>query len=192
MNPFQSADESIVRAATHLGGTGMGRDYFVSVLADILPYVMLLALIYLFFSGKTKRGREKNRSVVYLTGVAVLFALGVRYLLALSIARPRPLDAVSGIHHLPFHYLDASWDASKYAFPSGHAIVVFTVAGTIYFSNRHPRLAKVLLAVAVIVAVARVVAGFHYATDVIGGALLGLGIARVVTWQGDYVRQNVR
>ncbi len=61
------------------------------------------------------------------------------------------------------------------SFPSGHAATAFAAAGVV--AALHPRLRVVALGLAVLVALSRVYLGVHYPSDVLAGALLGLGIA---------------
>ena len=81
--------------------------------------------------------------------------------------RPRPYqDHPLGI--LPL--LSPSHDPS---FPSDHATAAFAIAFGILFVAR--RTGWLFLAWAVLIGVSRVLAGMHYPTDVIAGAVVGLG-----------------
>jgi undecaprenyl-diphosphatase len=64
------------------------------------------------------------------------------------------------------------------AFPSGHAAFLFAIAFVLLYENR--RRGGWFLLGAAIVAAARVIAGVHYATDVVGGALVALVAAVAV------------
>jgi undecaprenyl-diphosphatase len=61
------------------------------------------------------------------------------------------------------------------AFPSGHAATSFAAATILSFA--FPRLAPFLYVLAGAVAFSRVYVGVHYPLDIVGGALLGVGVA---------------
>jgi len=61
------------------------------------------------------------------------------------------------------------------SFPSGHSATSFACAATLAWLTPLPKTALYLLAA--LIAFSRVYTGVHYPLDVIGGALLGLGVA---------------
>jgi undecaprenyl-diphosphatase len=69
-------------------------------------------------------------------------------------------------------FVPASPDAS---FPSDHATAAFAIAVSIWLRSR--RIGWLVLAIATILAVARVAVGVHYPSDVLGGAILGTAAA---------------
>jgi len=97
-----------------------------------------------------------------------------------AFGRLRPPFAVSGVHSL--YGSPTSW-----SFPSGHAMVSFTIATFLSFlmvdQARHKPTAAAavipLLAWALGVSVSRIFLGVHYPSDVVAGALVGGSIGWV-------------
>jgi undecaprenyl-diphosphatase len=76
--------------------------------------------------------------------------------------------------HRPFvHQLGPT--TSTYSFPSGHSATAFACATVL--AAFAPRLRVPLFALAILIALSRLYNGDHYPTDVVAGALLGVGVA---------------
>src|SRR5207248_899603 len=85
--------------------------------------------------------------------------------------RPRPYETHPGLYHPHAHSTDAS-------FPSDHASAAFGIAfGILLFDAVAGSL---FLAGAILIGVGRVIIGAHYPSDVLAGALIGLGTALIV------------
>ncbi|HEY7060747.1 MAG TPA: phosphatase PAP2 family protein [Chloroflexota bacterium] len=117
-------------------------------------------------------GRGPRRRAMMVAGVA----LGEGYLLAVVLehvlARPRPFVAL-GFPPLFPHAADSS-------FPSDHTLLGVALAAPFLWRTR--ALGVGLLALALLTGLARVAAGVHYPSDVLGSALLGLAVAGGADW----------
>ena len=119
-------------------------------------------------------------------GLAMCFAkkyrrAGVNVLLALLIglivgnltlkplvARIRPYEYIDGIKLL----IEVPTD---FSFPSGHSFSSFAAAYSVFLF--HKKEGITLLVLALIIAVSRLYIYVHFPTDVLTGALLGIGVA---------------
>jgi undecaprenyl-diphosphatase len=70
--------------------------------------------------------------------------------------------------------------------------MLFAFAGTFYYIGHHPNWSRFLLLIAVVVVAARVVAGVHYPSDVLAGAVLGLVVAKIVSWQSQWLDEQMK
>jgi undecaprenyl-diphosphatase len=93
-------------------------------------------------------------------------ALAVGLVLERVLARPRPFGELA-ITPLVAHVADSS-------FPSDHTLIGAALVGPMLLSV--PRLGLALFGWAVLVGTARVAAGLHYPSDIIGTSVLALGI----------------
>ncbi len=123
--------------------------------AETVFMVFLVAALYL-------GGYRKEALVV---AVVLLVTNVITYGLKYLIARPRPSDL--GI--LP---------ESEPAFPSGHTSNAFAFATAL--SYYHRKAAPFLFVWALLIAFSRVFLGFHYVTDLLGGAAVGIVVSLVV------------
>ena len=102
--------------------------------------------------------------------IAVVSTLIARYavteLVRLAYHRPRPFSALSVQQLLT----NDAW-----SFPSGHAAFFFALATVAYLYNKKWGIA--FLIAAILIGLARIAAGIHYPSDILGGALIGIGVA---------------
>jgi undecaprenyl-diphosphatase len=141
------------------------REFFgvVSRLGDgVFWYTLILALPFLY--GAAGQLPALQMAVTGFLGVGLYKALKH------TLVRERPF-----IHCDRIALGTAPLD--RYSFPSGHTLhaVSFTTLCMSYF----PELGVVLVPFALLVAASRVILGLHYPTDVLAGAALGFGLARV-------------
>ncbi|MSU76209.1 phosphatase PAP2 family protein [Patescibacteria group bacterium] len=184
---IQTIDQEIVKVATQLGGQDELRDQIVYVAAEILPFIVIAIGVWIFFrGGKTKLQKERNQNVILIALAAVLIALGVRWLIGETFDRERPFVTLTDLHHLNLV------SASSNSFPSLHALLLFSFVGVIYFVGHHPNWSRLLLVICAIVIVARVVAGVHYPTDVLAGAILGLLVAKMLSFQSKWLEDQMK
>jgi undecaprenyl-diphosphatase len=153
-----SLDYSLFRAVNDLAGRSAAVDALMVGCAKYLPIVFALALVALWISW-----RPSNQWAALLAGISALLALGLGQLIGKALPRARPYLSHS-VHQLIPPSLDTS-------FPSDHATLGFAVAVMVWRSNS--RAGAALLALAIVMAFARVFVGAHYPADVLGGAVLG-------------------
>ncbi len=96
-------------------------------------------------------------------GIAALLANGMKHL----VGRPRPKFIHAGDWHMSL-----SWASGLDSFPSGHSTASFAVATVL--AKRFPLVGPLCIAVALFVALSRVLRGSHFPTDVFGGAVIGI------------------
>ncbi|MDF0650405.1 MAG: phosphatase PAP2 family protein [Nitrospira sp.] len=96
-------------------------------------------------------------------GIAALLANGLKHL----IGRPRPKFVHSGDWQMTL-----SLASGLDSFPSGHSTASFAVATVL--ARQFPFFGPLCIAIALFVALSRILRGSHFLTDVVGGAVLGI------------------
>lgn len=137
--------------------------FLASYLAYLLP-VMLLAFV--FFSQYSKREKWE---IFFVAAISSIIArAGITELIRSFYHRPRPFV------DLPVHQLlmDSAW-----SFPSGHATFFFALSTAVYLYNK--KWGVGFFIATILMTMSRVVAGVHYPSDILGGAVIGIGVAYV-------------
>jgi len=154
----------LTNAVHDLAGHSAIADALGRFAAEDLVYLSLPLLAWLYF-------RQPSLRPFLAAALAAVLAIGIAATIGVVDYVPRPFVA-ENFTPLIAHAPDAS-------FPSDHLAALGALFGVSWFTTRRFSIAIALLAVAV--AFARVYAGVHWITDVVGG--FGIGAASgTVTW----------
>ncbi len=136
--------------------------------AEYFPYA--IAGLFLWFAITRVFPPKKRLSlVVEGFGSALLARAGVE-VIRIFIHRPRPFVADPSIIALI--------SESSFSFPSGHASFFFAVSTVVFLHDK--RWGVCFYIASALIGIARVVAGVHYPSDILGGIVLGVLIGLFV------------
>ncbi len=158
-------DLFFVRVLNGLAGMWPALDAAAIFFASYLQY--LVGAVFVAYLLWTHRSTTE-RKLMALSGLAsVVLSRGIiTELIRLAFERPRPFIAHSWVVKLV--------NRSEYydSFPSGHATFFFALATAVYLNDK--KLGLWFFAGAVLMGVARIYAGVHWPSDIVGGALIGV------------------
>lgn len=139
---------------------------FISRIGDGIFWYALMAVLPLLY------GRQGllAAGLMVVTGALNLW---LYRLCKRRFARERPFVALPSIRL-------AGTPLDRYSFPSGHT--QHAVGFTLVAASCFPHLALLLVPFALLVALSRPLLGLHYPSDVLLGAMLGLGVGQGVLW----------
>lgn len=144
----------------------------VQWMAKIGFFVYVLYGIVAWFQPGTLRERLHRREALWKCLFSVLIGSGISYIIGKIWHRPRPFVAHPCIQALIFHKPNAS-------FPSNHSMNSMAVATTLLACGNP--VGWFFLPWSILLGASRVVCGVHYVTDVLGGFVIGIGSAVLVT-----------
>jgi undecaprenyl-diphosphatase len=143
--------------------------------------------IGLFFLAFKEFGIRKALWFVAIAGVTVIVAdLISVHLIKDVVQRYRPSHNLLLVDRLHFYEIRTGeyYQGGKFGFVSSHATNFFALAVFIgnALKHRYNWLFPVLLAMAILICISRMYLGAHYASDLIGGAILGSTMAWI-SWR---------
>ena len=173
MNSF---DFSVVHFMNAFAHRSMAFDALISLIEDsnLLKGGFGLAL-YWWAWFQYERSSSNKREFLLFTFVSSAFALLLARTIALLIPfRERPFQNPDYHFQLPYTVTTSvhSWNSA----PSDHAVLFFCLATSLWMVSRSLGLLAMCHAVFV-VSLPRIYVGYHYPTDIIAGALIGIGVA---------------
>ena len=157
-------------------------DKVIVFFAQTFPYiVILLAIVFLLFHHEILSFNKKSFEqkilaletkwreivLVFFSGV---FAWCVAYALKKIIQSPRPFNFLPKVIAL--------LSEKDFSFPSGHATFYMALAVAIFLN--HKKAGYIFIFCALLIGIARIAAGVHFPIDILGGYILGAGIAYLV------------
>ncbi len=150
-------------------------DNLIVFLATTFGYLVILGtIIFLIVHRDMKLEKGSLASLIFrIREIAVFFASGlVGWLLVeffkAAFSHPRPFIVFSEISPLFIH-------GGTDSFPSGHATFFASLATSIFLY--HKKAGYILFACALLVGLARIIAGVHFPLDIIAGYILGIVMA---------------
>jgi len=137
-------------------------DQVFNFIAKALPYVAGAVVLVFLFVGDFSKGQ------IALVILAPVCAWLVAFILKNIFHTNRPT---------PQKMRTLFLSEKNFAFPSEHSAIFAALATVGYFLN--PHLGIFLICVALAIGVSRVVVGFHYPFDILGGFSIGLIISLI-------------
>lgn len=145
-----------------LFGHKINADWLFIFLGKYLPYLMVVVFIWFLY----KEVNLKNK--IFIAGFLVLIELLSRGIITQVIRfiyhRDRPFIAL-GVNPMFGGMTTGS-------FPSGHAVFFFSLALVSFLINR--KWGWIMTTMAFLVSISRVIAGVHWPSDIIAGAVIAL------------------
>lgn len=161
---FSSLNQSLFTSIHSLSGQYVFLDTIGIFFASYLQYVMVGALLALFFFAKNKR------EYIAMVLVAILSAFTARYVLKTTVllfyAEPRPFVFFD---FTPL--ITTPINENLQSFPSGHALFFFALAMGVGMFNK--RYGIFFFIGALLMGVGRVYTGVHWPLDIVFGACIG-------------------
>lgn len=161
-------DEKIFYFLNNLSGHSCFFDSLVIFFASYFEYFLVVIFLFLlFYSGYSKRKKYFFLFTVFLSPLLARFGVVsfVRYL----FYRPRPFLTLS---------VNQLISASTSSFPSGHAAFFFAMATAVFLLNK--KWGVWFFIAGALISISRVIAGVHYLSDIVAGAVVGVTVAYVV------------
>ena len=164
-------------------------DKLVVFTAEYLPYlVILVASIFLLWHHEVFFLKDVSGSLIKKTFSQIILSIRAKWaeivlvffsgvlawclsqVLKIIIHIPRPFIAFSNVVPLVRE--------TSYSFPSGHATFFMALAFALYFS--HKKVGYIFIFLALLIGLARIIAGVHFPLDILGGFVLGILTAYLV------------
>jgi undecaprenyl-diphosphatase len=124
-------------------------------------------LIYLFIPFAIAAYRTRAfRAAITEAAWSALVAFTLSSVISIAIGRVRPYLAVKGVIAVVPPNIQYG------SFPSSHTAIAVAIA--IAFSTGHPVLGLIALVAVMLIAFARIAAGMHFPTDILGGVAVGI------------------
>jgi undecaprenyl-diphosphatase len=186
MNSFDSKIISFVNQFSQLSHTF---DSIVNFMAsnNLLKAGIVIILLWWYWyknGEKQLKNREHILSTILSCSFAILLARGIALLLPLRL---RPIHEPGLSFILPYGVKTDALEGWS-SFPSDHAVMFFALATGLLFVSKKAGIFAFIY-VTLFISLPRIYLGFHYPTDIIAGAFIGICIG----WIGnqEFVIKNI-
>lgn len=168
-------DIVVFRWLNGLAGHAEPFDQVVRLVAGdhLLPVLSVTSAVWLWLAGTDREERAGFQRAALDALLAVGLASLAASLLALMLGRGRPFLDLQQVEMLFYAPTD-------YSFPA-HSVAVLVAIGAAVRST-HKRLGNAVLVAGVAMGLARIIAGVHWPSDVLGGILIGVIAGASAHW----------
>ena len=168
-------DQNLLLSLNSLAGKSGALDTVIVFVAVFLSYWMaaaVLAFVAVSFYPTFRDKLWRHIELVVVAGISAFVArLAVTELIRFFYNRPRPFD----IFGEKGNFVQLVDHVSTASFPSGHAAFSFALATAVSFY--YPKTSILFFLAAIFIGAGRVAAGVHWPSDILGGAIVGIGTA---------------
>lgn len=141
---------------------------FITIISSEIILFLILTSLFLW--------REHKRRWIIPLWLTLGISAVVGFVLKITLHRLRPFQL--GIVSLLPVLQEKAFTVWDFSFPSVHSLLAF--AAVPILSQEYPKLKKVWIGIAVVIAFSRLYFGLHFLSDVISGALIGYVIGLLV------------
>lgn len=183
-------DTTILTFLTNITFSSALANHAIRVVAGLYTFkgfVLVPILWWMWFQPDHRS--ERTRETIIATIASALLALALGRLLAHWLPfRVRPVYNADLPLHFPVAGLRDAGLESWSSFPSDHAMLWMSVATGIFFVSRFVGVLSIVYT-AIFICLPRVYLGYHYPTDILAGAAIGVAITWALT--RDPVRRRI-
>ena len=155
-------DYTLYSLINGLAGRFIALDKTMVFIAQNFQYLIVIALLLLWFRKDTKEKVIANRKAAIIAVITMLIALVINHIIGFIYFRPRPYTL-----HVAHLLVNPSIDPS---FPSDHATFSLALALPILVVNKY--FGRFMIGMSLLLCFARVYVGLHYPLDIVGGAII--------------------
>jgi undecaprenyl-diphosphatase len=154
-------DTNLLQSLHSIAGKSGLIDWVVVFFASYLQYVLGI-LFLLFLAIKTF---PISKWKIFLSGIfSIIISRGIiTTIIRYFYHRPRPFVFYNFTPLIP---------ENDYSFPSGHMTFFFALSMVIFMYNK--KWGSWFIIASALMGIARIIAGVHWASDIIGGAIIGI------------------
>lgn len=166
---LEEINRSLFHGINKFAGYNPMLDATARVIAEYLPFLFILVVLYYWFSKK----EDSSKVRLLLVGYSVLLALSINFLITLFYFHPRPFMVRIGkllVQH-----------GHETSFPSDHATFMFSIAFAFITFNEFRKTGIILTLLALFGGTTRVFVGIHFPFDIAGSIGVSLISAKIVS-----------
>jgi len=176
---FSTIDINVLSSLNHLANSSGSWTFVTNLLANYLLFLIPVVTLVVIWEHHDLGWRQIGYRAVVKAILSVVLALAIGFIIEAIVGRVRPViahpDLVKEIGKLP----------GSSSMPSMHTLEAFSFSVALLLQRRTRKIGYWMVALAVLVAFGRLMAGAHYLTDVIVGALVGIIAAFVLVYEGS-------